>query len=66
MLQDLGSTNGTYINKFRLSRPGKLVITEMIKIKEVKIRLIYIPDPKIGQNLVKSKIDKIGKSNIIR
>jgi len=22
-LQDLGSTNGTYINKFRLSRPGK-------------------------------------------
>jgi pSer/pThr/pTyr-binding forkhead associated (FHA) protein len=37
-VQDLGSTNGTYVNGIRIDRPRKLVLGDLIRVGETELR----------------------------
>ena len=37
-IEDVGSTNGTYVNGVRLSRPRKLAVGDLVRVGETDLR----------------------------
>jgi adenylate cyclase len=55
ILQDLGSTNGTFLNRERISSPRELTINDIIRIGQHQIELSFLETQDIGKTTIPQK-----------